>query len=212
MQRLPTLLVAALGVFLACNSERTAAFPTPTFSVQQSDSVLLTVEVRLGDDGLPVTSHTATTWGSAYVNTCDPYCTEDDSLNPVFRYFWYQRDCPGNVDPGDCSQQFRLLSDTTWRATITAPRIYASGTRSEVVVEVRERATGGNTGRDSTVHLVPAPNVVPTLRATACSIGTLGFTYPFIKDVFNPDSGKFVNTDTTYRRNPCTGVKEFKVN
>jgi hypothetical protein len=127
----------------------------------------------------------------------------------VYSYRWYKRACPGNVADYDCSDEYDLVADTGQTVTLTVPH-WTSGTKAHVAVEVKEANVDGRSGADSSAWIIRADNGTYPTTSYLCPMGTLGYQFPFEKWVYNPDSARFVKTDSTYRRNPCTGAKEFK--
>jgi hypothetical protein len=145
----------------------------------------------------------------SYVNiTTYDYTVLVVGASGPFTYRWYKRTCPGNVQDYDCTDIYSLLPDTGATVRITFPR-FSSGTKGYVAVEVKQSSPDGSSGADSAAVKIPSlAGVYPTTNYD-CALGTQGFQYPFQEWVYKPDSG-YVTTPRVYRRNPCSGAKEFK--
>jgi hypothetical protein len=146
-------------------------------------------------------------WQQPNINTRNYTALVVGASGP-FSYRWYVKYCPGNVEDYDCAMEYTLLADTSQAVTITVPR-YSFGTKANVALEVKQAFAEGSSGADSTAWSIQGTNGLAPKTAYKCDMGNLGHTHPFDEWIYKPDSG-FVRTDRIYRRNPCTGTKEFR--
>ena len=117
---------------------------------------------------------------------------------------WFHKRCAINVGCGEYIQPLDGEGDTA--SIYIAPNNYLNW----VQVQVRDVYEGGSS-RSAVVHF-EGPSNYPEggdSGGTAfCNTGTAGWAYPFTHYVFNSSTGTFT-ANGTYRRNPCSGIKEF---
>jgi hypothetical protein len=193
-----TSLARALGLALllataACSEAPAVREPTtPQFNVGETDLTPLPITILYN-----VLSGTIKAGARA------------DAGTAPFTYRWYIRQCPGAVDPIDCPYAY-VLDDDTVKDMTASVRPFASGTKIDIISEVREAALGGRSGADTVTIRIPSPTNARFYNGIDCSAGEFGWAYPFRVDRYDYNTGQIIRTDTLYRRNPCTGAKEKK--
>lgn len=123
-----------------------------------------------------------------------------------YTYRWFWRDCRANATP-HCASNYSWT--TAYGATFTLD-ISGWAYLVHVVVEVKDVADGGSSGRNATTW--EGPHNPPEGaggggEGLKCDLGSLGWAYPFAETTWN-GSG-FVPTGRNYRRGVCSGAKEF---
>lgn len=167
-------------------------------------------------DTTPIRVNVDQVWsgsGNTYTYTAIPL----DSTLPV-TYAWLLSNCPGNVDPIDCTEPAQRSTSQSF--TVTFP-VYSSGTKSTIIAEVKQVGDGGRSGAKYLQHTIPAPNNGYFVGGFSCDLGS---NYLWESQHYDPATGTF-QTDSvtvpwnypnagarvaqTYRRNPCYGSKEM---